>query len=636
LPPAPTRSGLCLLPLGFALAAAFVAGPASAATAQAARPAPGTATAIRAEDVSDRLDHALPPGLYFGATWVDLDGDGDLDLTVPIDSDSSGTLTVWRNDNSAFHDQTAALGLAGIVNARSAAWLDLDLDGDLDLYVTRRSDAPGNLLFENVDGVLRRRPEGTGFDVPATDVSQAWADYDGDGDFDLYLPGIFVSHSHLLRNDGGFRFTDVTVAAGLDTLAPALSAAWADFDDDGDPDLALGEVVSFQVFQNEGSVFREVTPAYNAPRALLVSPSWADVNDDGQLDLFVGGLFPPLLFENRFTPGAAPADFFYDRTLDWGSGPGFGSGGTWADLDLDGDLDLLADGGSIGTRLVENLIGPSQTLLDVTTDAGLPTLRTITWHPSGADFDGDGRVDFFAAQDVDPRLYRNVSVTAGNAVTLALVPARGVVPVGTRVTLDLDGRLQAREVGWPASAFSFPAPRVVLALGARRVAPWVDVRWASGLTERFHGLQAGRLETLVEGRGQPLPGGGKRAGRADLATSRATGEATATDASAADAPLMLRLSCNPCREALGVRLAAGSAPTEPVRVIDLRGRVVRTLTARDGAASWDLRDEGGRRVHPGVYWLRAGMAAGAATEAAPGAGATLPASARTARVVVLP
>ena len=56
---------------------------------------------------------------------------------------------------------------------------------------------------------MQRRPEGLGFDAPATDVSQAWADYDGDGDFDLYLPGIFVSRSRLLRNDGGFRFTDV-------------------------------------------------------------------------------------------------------------------------------------------------------------------------------------------------------------------------------------------------------------------------------------------------------------------------------------------------------------------------------------------------------------------------------------------
>ncbi len=619
MPPASARPGLWPLSLSAVLLAAAPTASASAP------PGPPPATAIRAEDATARLGQALPQGLYFGATWLDLDGDGDLDLTVPIDSDAGGTLTVWLNDGGSFRDVTAALGLAGIANARSAAWLDLDLDGDLDLYVTRRSDAPGNLLFENVGGVLRARPEGTGFDRPATDVAQAWADYDGDGDFDLYLAGVFVSRPRLLRNDGGFRFTDVSAEAGLDTLAAAIGGAWADFDDDGDPDLAIGEVTRFRVYQNEGEGFREVTPAHYAPRALLVCPSWADVNDDGRLDLFVGGLFPPLLFENRFAPGAAPETFFQDRTLDWGSGPPFGSGGTWADLDLDGDLDLLADGGSIGTRLVENLIAPSQTLLDVTADAGLPTLRTVTWHPSGADFDGDGRVDFFAAQDVDPRLYRNVSLTAGGAVTLALVPARGVVPIGARVELDLDGRLQVREVAWPASAFSFPAPRVVLALGARHTAPWVDVRWGSGLTERFHGLQAGRLETLVEGRGQPLPGGGKKTGRRDLAMSGASGAVAGEPAS--DAPRALQLSCNPCREALGLRLAAGAAPIEEVRVHDVRGRVVRTLTARGGEAAWDLRDDAGRRVRPGVYWLRAG------TGAAPGAA---PEPSRTARVVILP
>ena len=245
--PAPARSGLVLLLICLSLSAlpaaaaparlfagvagrppeAPVPGPSASGLAPAARPAPSAPTAIRAEDATALLGQALPAGLYFGATWLDLDADGDLDLTLPLDSYAGGTLTVWRNDGAGFTDATAALGLAGVASARSAAWLDLDLDGDLDLYVTCRSDAPANLLFENVDGVLQRRPQGVGFDAPATDVSQAWADYDGDGDFDLYLPGIFVSRSRLLRNDGGFRFTDVTVAAGLDTLAAALAAAWA-------------------------------------------------------------------------------------------------------------------------------------------------------------------------------------------------------------------------------------------------------------------------------------------------------------------------------------------------------------------------------------------------------------------------
>jgi hypothetical protein len=630
---------VCAPRSGAAAPVGFAAQPPLEALSPPGRPAP--ATAILAVSANDRFEHPFPTGLHFGATWIDLDGDGDLDLTEPVDNDSGGELTVWRNDGGRFRDATAALGLSGITNSRSAVWLDLDGDGDLDLYVTRRSDAPGNLLYENRGGALVLRPGGLGPDSPATDVSQAWADFDGDGLPDVYLPGIVVSRPRLLHNDGGFRFSEVTAAAGLDTLDRSLDAAWADFDDDGRPDLAIGEVESFRVYQNlGGGSFREVTPALPPSPGFVVSPSWADVDNDGRLDLYVGGMFPPLIYRNRFAPGADPATYFQEQSQVWGSGPPFGSGGTWADLDLDGDLDLLADGGSEGARLFENLVSEGHFLLDVTAAAGLPALsRVVTWHPAAADFDGDGRVDFFSPQETGSTLYRNVSQTAGDAVTLALVPARGGVPLGARVDLDLDGLRQVREVGWPASGFSFPSPRVTLALGRRRTAPWVDVRWPGGAWERYHGLHAGRLEVLAEGRGQPLPRGPRSAhpplavaGGADGAAGAATGD-----------PTTVRLSCNPCREALELTLPAG-LDASPIRVHDVRGRVVRTLTPEGASARWDMRDGGGRRVAPGVYFLRVSVGAagpGAAGVAGPGAaGAAGPAGAALSvpvqRVVVLP
>lgn len=579
------------------------------------RPVPVPETAIRARAVTDRLERPLSPGLCFGATWVDLDGDGDLDLTVVVDVDSSGELSVWRNDGDSFHEITSTLGLSGIGFPRSAAWLDLDRDGDLDLFVTRRSDAASNLLYENRGDTLVDVTAGSGLDGHASDVSQAWADFDGDGDFDLFLPGVVVTSSRLMRNDGGFHFTDVTLGNSIDPSLQSLSAAWGDFDGDGDPDLAIGETFSFHLYENGGpDGFADITPAGFPSTAFIVVPSWADVDGDGDLDLLVGGGFPPILFENRFAPGADPSSFFVDRTNDWGSGSPRGSGGSWADLDLDGDLDLLNDGGSIGARLFENLINLGFGLLDVTDVAGLPLLNGITWHPSPGDFDGDGRIDFFAPNEFSPELYRNESQTAGGALRLALVPREGGVPIGARVTLALDGRLQMREVSWPTSAFSFGSPQVILATGARRVIPSVDVRWASGRRERFHGLKVGPLETLVEGRGQPIPG------------EREQQVASPPMAS----PAAFALSCNPCRERLRAELTAAEASVEPsvalpggaaARVRDARGRIVRLLARGGSHLDWDLRDENGRRVPPGLYWLEA-----------PGTGGRE----RVARFVVLP
>ncbi|MBZ0267314.1 CRTAC1 family protein, partial [bacterium] len=131
---------------------------------------------------------------------------------------------------------------------------DLDGDGDLDLYLVqggtnlrdgRETTETGNHLYRN-DGGFRFADvtAGSGADDTRYGIGTAAGDYDNDGDVDLYVTN--VGRNTLLRNEGGFRFTDVTEAAGVGNALWGTSCAFLDYDADGDLDLFAVNYVLWQ------------------------------------------------------------------------------------------------------------------------------------------------------------------------------------------------------------------------------------------------------------------------------------------------------------------------------------------------------------------------------------------------------
>ncbi len=232
-------------------------------------------------------------------------------------------------------------------------------------------------------------------------LTNAFADFDGDGDADLFV-GFNGAPNRLYRNDRGV-FTDVAPATGVADARATRAAAWSDYDQDGDPDLLVGFAPGpgsvITMYRNDAGRFTDVTTTTGLARdsAAVRQFSWIDFDGDNDLDLFVALRDRPnLMFRND-------AGHFTDIAASIGLADARRSvGAIWFDYDADGDLDLYVanqDGDKNG--LFRNNAGRFTDVADAAGVAwggrlaGDATNGTV--RPCSADVDGDGRLDLFAA-----------------------------------------------------------------------------------------------------------------------------------------------------------------------------------------------------------------------------------------------
>ncbi len=213
--------------------------------------------------------------------------------------------------------------------------------------------------------------------------SAAWGDYDGDGDLDLVLTGFTGSEniSRVYRNDGGV-FTDI--AAGLFGTAFG-SCAWCDYDNDGDLDIAVNgeypDVTSIlTVYRNDEGVFMPLDGLWGG---LNGTTAWGDYDNDGDLDILVTGRCGDYVGTYVYRNDAGT----WSEGLGWGLTPLMRGCGSWGDYDNDGDLDILLTGESDLPEPVARLYSNNATMPNTppTAPANLAVeieggLATFTWN----------------------------------------------------------------------------------------------------------------------------------------------------------------------------------------------------------------------------------------------------------------
>jgi hypothetical protein len=481
----------------------------------------------------DAIDPPLPgyfcgPERYAGGAAVaDFDGDGDIDVYVtrPYGRD----LLYENQGDGAFIDVATDVGLDVAVHTSGAVWGDIDNDGDQDLYVTAIGDTR-NYLFVQEGGAFVEEGEVRGAAVatayPHTSSSAAFADYDLDGDLDLYVGewrthavGTHPSHARLLRNLGSGLFEDVTDAAGVNVDAVwveaetslggtyVLSAGWADLDGDGFPELLLAsDFRTSRLYWNDGDgSFTDGTVAAGVGTDDNgMGSAVGDFDGDGDLDWFVTSTARDELTGNRL--------YRYDGARTFGDATdiagvrdgGWGWGAAFLDHDNDADLDLVMTNGWYGSAYLEDALaawtndGTGQMveeagalgLLDTGQGRGLVAF----------DADDDGDLEILVINNAGmPRLFRNQTADAGNWLRIR---APGTVSnrdgIGAKVIVRTEDAMQMQEIGGP-SHYLGNAPREAhFGLGDAVVAD-VEVHWpASGRTVLFDDVMANQILELAE------------------------------------------------------------------------------------------------------------------------------------------
>ncbi|MFZ2054567.1 MAG: FG-GAP-like repeat-containing protein [Candidatus Aminicenantales bacterium] len=243
-------------------------------------------------------------GNSYGCAWGDYDNDGGLDLFV-ANAYSQNNFLHANNGDGSFTQVTSGAIVEDGGRSRDCAWGDYDNDGDLDLFVANENGQNNFLYANNGDGSFTKVTSGAVVTDGGYSYGCAWGDYDNDGELDLFVAN-FGQNNFLYTNNGDGSFTKVTSGAVVEDVGNSYGCAWGDYDNDGDLDLFVANIINennFLYTNNGDGSFTKVTSGVAVTDGGSSDDcAWGDYDNDGDLDLFVSnghGLSNDFLYANN-------------------------------------------------------------------------------------------------------------------------------------------------------------------------------------------------------------------------------------------------------------------------------------------------------------------------------------------------
>ncbi len=521
---------------------------------------------ISFQHFSGQRSTQLPEDMGSGAAWGDYDNDGNEDLFVvnicgPLTPNqteaakSPASCKLYRNNgDGSFSDLTEQAKLSLRIWGMGAAWGDFDGDGRLDLVVT---SYPALFLFHN-------NGDGTFSDVSASSglgrqkgfwSGASWADYDRDGDLDLYVCGYVQYHfdpadwnkvsaqfkaevpftlnpssykperNLLFRNNGDGSFTEVAKQAGVDNLeGRSLSAAWCDFDDDGLVDLYVANDVSDNaLFKNLGNgKFADVShSAWVADYRGAMGLAIGDWDGDGDFDIFITHWLAQenALYNNMriaFRGGKPGKMVFMDVADQYGLGQSSLEYVKWGtaffDYDNDGKPDLfVVNGSTFQDEKDKHLLVPMRHLLfwnrgdpegffeTSPVSGAIFQQKTVGRGAAFADYDNDGDVDIFVVNHNGRAwLLRNDGGNQNHWLKVKLRGQKNRFGVGAKVRVMVGDKMQTQQIGSQPSYLSGNSLIAHFGLGTAETVDSVIVTFPSGKVAQQQGVKSNQTITIEE------------------------------------------------------------------------------------------------------------------------------------------
>lgn len=481
-----------------------------------------------------------------GCAWGDYNNDGYEDLFVANSRPGiRNSLYLNNGDGSFTKIRTGSVATEG-GNSAAAIWGDYDNDGFLDLLVTNPgadfSSRPNFLYRNRGDGTFQKITSGRLVTDSKTAFDATWADFDRDGQLDLFVPDYGKNSNTVYRNRGDQTFERFGAPPITSQGGYSVASAWSDYNNDGWIDLFVANGPARDNFLYRNGPGGKFTAVRTGPVPNDLSNSlgtaWGDYDNDGLPDLFVCNGFV-LTVENNFlyhNDGGGNFTKINSGSIVSESGS-FGSC-AWGDYDNDGYLDLLVTE-TLGkpNRLYHNngdgTFAPITTG-SVVTDIGVS--RSCAW----ADYNNDGFLDLFIGNfdqfgqlpAQNNFLYQNDGNT-NQWLKLKLVGTasnRAAIGAKIRVLANIGGQpvWQLREIsggsGWSGQS------SLVAHFGLRETTniDTVRIEWPSGLVQEMHQVAAGRLLTITEpprlpARGSVLAWGRNHSGQTDVPAAARSG-----------------------------------------------------------------------------------------------------------------
>ena len=448
-----------------------------------------------------------------GISFVDFDDDGWDDITVP--SADGYPLRFYKNFSGNFLEVYPIIPII-TYQTKSVTWVDIDNDGDKDLYIT--SDDVGNKLYKNNGNFTFQDvtatcglPQGNLFTYGAS-----WGEIDNDGYLDVFISNRIVTggsiSNYLYRNNGDGTFTDVTAASGI-TIAYELSfcSGFFDYDNDGWQDIYIANDKSFPnvLYKNNGDgTYTDVSLSSGTGIAIdAMSVTVDDFNADGFFDIYVTNTYFPIsdpggnvLFKNNgdgtFTDIAASSGTIFD-SVGWGA--------VFLDADNDADLDLYVSGsldgsvsGLLSSAFYEN-IGPETFTMPL--NSGLDLDQQISYANAIGDLDNDGKLDIVVYNnDYRPSVYKNTSTNTNNYLGIELVGTTSNKDgIGSVIEISINGEQQYRYTMCGEGYMSQNTHKEYFGLGTETEVDYVKVKWLSGIEDTIFNVSANQVLTVIEG-----------------------------------------------------------------------------------------------------------------------------------------